>query len=226
MKRYSVLLMDDKKELMRIIRLSGMDENEYDGESVVLDVEEYMPRPADVKKLETVIKRAADKLDREMGEKRNLDKLREYYMESLSLLLESIRAPKSGRENKVFILEPVLRERKSTTQSFVTKAVQYVKERYADRDISIGKVCRQLGVSTAYFSTVFKRETGKTFIEYLTDYRMGRAEELLLNTNEKMYLIAEKVGYSDPNYFSLVFKKRYGMSPSQYRTGKEGGHTQ
>lgn len=112
----------------------------------------------------------------------------------------------------------VSKERQDTTQSFVTNAVSYVEEHYADQDISIGTICRQLGVSAAYFSTVFKKETGKTFIEYLTDYRMGQAVDLLLAGNDKTYLIAEKVGYSDPNYFSYVFKKKYGMSPSKFKT--------
>ena len=79
-------------------------------------------------------------------------------------------------------------------------------------------VCRELGVSAAYFSTVFKKETGKTFISFLTDYRMEKAVELLMTTNDKTYIITEKVGYADPNYFSYAFKKQYSMSPSKYRT--------
>ena len=108
-------------------------------------------------------------------------------------------------------------ERQNNTKSFVTRAVEYVRENYADQSISIETVCRTLGVSAAYFSTVFKKETGKTFIGYLTDYRMEAAEELLLTTDVKTYMIAEKVGYGDPNYFSYAFKKKYGMSPSKYR---------
>ncbi len=75
-------------------------------------------------------------------------------------------------------------------------------------------------MSAAYFSTVFKKETGQTFINYLTDYRMEEALELLLNQDEKTYIIAEKVGYADPNYFSYVFKKKFGVSPSKYKSGK------
>lgn len=116
--------------------------------------------------------------------------------------------------------DAVLKERQNTTKSFVTKAVEYVRESYSDQDISIETVCKKLGVSTAYFSTVFKKETGKTFISYLTDYRMEQAVELLLTTNDKTYIIAEKVGYSDPNYFSYVFKKQYGKAPSKYRVEK------
>ena len=112
----------------------------------------------------------------------------------------------------------VQQERLASTRSFVSKAVEYVQENYSDRNITIESICRELGVSTAYFSTVFKKETGKTFINFLTDYRMEKAVELLMTTGDKTYIIAEKIGYSDPNYFSYVFKKKYNMSPSKYRT--------
>ena len=74
-----------------------------------------------------------------------------------------------------------------------------------------------------YFSTIFKKETGKTFISFLTDYRMEKAVELLMTTNDKTYIIAEKVGYADPNYFSYAFKKQYSMSPSKYRSANSNG---
>ena len=114
----------------------------------------------------------------------------------------------------------VQNERQDTTKSFVSKAIDYVKEHYADTDLGIETICGYLNVSAAYFSTVFKKETGKTFINYLTDYRMEEAVELLLTQNEKTYVIAEKVGYTDPNYFSYVFKKQFGMSPSKYKTSR------
>ena len=114
----------------------------------------------------------------------------------------------------------VMTERSDTTKSFVTRAVQYVQEHYGDHTLSVETICGYLNVSAAYFSTVFKKETGKTFINYLTDYRMEEAVSLLLTQNEKTYVIAEKVGYSDPNYFSYVFKKQFGMSPSKYKMSK------
>lgn len=125
------------------------------------------------------------------------------------------------QENCLEIQRQVLSERSDTTKSFVTRAIEYVKEHYADSNLSIETICGYLNVSAAYFSTVFKKETGKTFINYLTDYRMEEALELLLTQNEKTYVIAAKVGYSDPNYFSYVFKKQFGMSPSKYKTSKQ-----
>lgn len=122
------------------------------------------------------------------------------------------------------IMQAMLAEKRlSNTQSFVTKAVEYVNENYAEKDLSVEKVCSRLGVSAAYFSTVFKKETGKTFTNFLTDVRMNRAVEMLLNQDEKTYIIAEAVGYSDPNYFSYVFKKQFGVSPSKYKQGMRNG---
>ncbi len=112
-------------------------------------------------------------------------------------------------------------KRSDNTRSFVTKAKDYVADHYADQDLSIDFICSYLGVSSAYFSTVFKKETGKTFVSYLTDFRMEKAEKMLVETDEKTYIIAQEVGYSDPNYFSYVFKKQFGVSPSKYKAGRE-----
>lgn len=57
--------------------------------------------------------------------------------------------------------------------------------------------------------------------EYLTDYRMDKAARMLVETDDKSYVIAQNVGYADPNYFSYVFKRKYGVSPSRYRTEYE-----
>lgn len=116
----------------------------------------------------------------------------------------------------------IQKKRNDTTRSFVEKARDYVKDHYDRQDLSVNVLCCHLGVSAAYFSTVFKRETGKTFVNYLTDYRMEKAVELLIERDEKTYVVAKKVGYADPNYFSYVFKKQFGMSPSRYKS-KEAG---
>ena len=114
--------------------------------------------------------------------------------------------------------EKLKNARNSTSRRIVTDAQNLVRDRYMEANLSLDIVCFELGVSNSYFSTVFKKETGKAFVTYLTDYRMDRAAELILETNEKSYQIAQQVGYLDANYFSYVFKKRFGVSPSKYRT--------
>ena len=108
--------------------------------------------------------------------------------------------------------------RNRSTKSIVYKAEEYVRSNYANEGLSLDDICEALGVSNSYFSTIFKKETGKSFVGYLTDYRMERASRLLIETNEKSYIIARSVGYTDPNYFSYVFKRKFGVSPSKYRT--------
>lgn len=115
------------------------------------------------------------------------------------------------------INEKLKKARNSASVRLTMEAQDIVKEKYMDPEISLDVVCAVLGVSNSYFSSIFKKEMGKSFISYLTDYRMDVAAELILNTDEKSYIIAERVGYQDANYFSYVFKKKFGVSPSKYR---------
>ena len=132
-------------------------------------------------------------------------------MESAEVLDRWLRRVCTNLQNAV------MNERQDSTKFFVKNAEEYVKEHFADQDLGVDEVCRKLNVSAAYFSTIFKKETGKTFVRYLTDYRMEKAVNMLMTGNEKTYVIAEKVGYAEPNYFSYVFKKQFGMSPSKYK---------
>ena len=65
-----------------------------------------------------------------------------------------------------------------------------------------------------------KKETGKTYVAYLTEVRLDKAVELLNKTDDKTYVIAAKVGYQEQNYFSYLFKKRFGISPTKFRGAK------
>ena len=99
----------------------------------------------------------------------------------------------------------------------ISLAEQYLKENYCDPNISLISVANHVAMSAAYFSTVFSQTTGRSFISYLTALRVERAKELLRTTNMKLADIALEIGYSEPNYFSHVFRKTTGMTPKEYR---------
>ena len=121
-------------------------------------------------------------------------------------------------ERSLSFRELLISARSRSTKSYVKRAEEYIHSSFSDADLSLDYVCELLGVSNSYFSTVFKKETGKSFTAYLTDYRMEQASRMLVETGEKSYVIAKNVGYADSNYFSYVFKRKFGVAPSQYRT--------
>ena len=104
-----------------------------------------------------------------------------------------------------------------SNKNLVEDALAYIEEHYADPELTVDKISSQLYFSPTYFSTVFKRKMSQSFVSYLTDVRLNKALVYLENTQEKNYVIAEKIGYLDPNYFGYVFKKKFGVSPKQYR---------
>lgn len=98
----------------------------------------------------------------------------------------------------------------------IRKALAYIHEYYA-KDLLVEEVAAYIGKTPNYFSSIFRTEVGITFREYLNRYRIERAKELIEESDMMIYEIAEQVGYSDYTYFSQVFKKVAGISPTSLR---------
>jgi two-component system response regulator YesN len=105
-------------------------------------------------------------------------------------------------------------------QSVIVKAREYIDQNFASADISLYSTASHVGISPNHLSTVFAQETGEHFIEYLTRIRIEKAKQLLRDTAMKSADIAYETGFSDPHYFSSIFKKNTGLSPREFRLSK------
>jgi YesN/AraC family two-component response regulator len=94
--------------------------------------------------------------------------------------------------------------------------VDYI-ERNIKRGISLEDVANHVNISTYYLSKIFKKEMGVNFITYVTDRKMDMAKEMLVNTDIPVLNIALDLAYNEANYFSKAFKKKTGLTPSEYR---------
>ena len=104
----------------------------------------------------------------------------------------------------------------------ISRARAYLSEHYADPNLMLQDVAGEVHLSQSHFSTVFAQETGLTFTQYLTALRIGKARELLEATEMRSSQIAQEVGYNDSHYFSYLFKKTTGMTPSDFRRANRG----
>ncbi|WP_029319935.1 response regulator [Butyrivibrio sp. AE3004] len=101
----------------------------------------------------------------------------------------------------------------------VNQVIAYIEEHFTEEDLSLNTLAAHVNFSPNHLSAVFRQQTGQPFIKYLTDYRMNAAKDLLRTTAKKSNEIGLLVGYKDPHYFSYLFKKTQGVTPTQYRGG-------
>ncbi len=99
----------------------------------------------------------------------------------------------------------------------ILKAKKYIEENYADQNTTLTTVAEAVAMSPNHFSSIFSHECKTTFIEYLTNVRIENAKRLIKETDMKGYDIAYECGFSDPHYFSYIFKKNTGLSPREYK---------
>ncbi len=102
------------------------------------------------------------------------------------------------------------------TNHLIKKAQEYIENNF-HRDISLDDISRKLNISPYYFSKLFKEETGENYVEYVTERRINQAKNLLKKPDKSIKEICAEVGYSDPNYFSRIFKKYQGVTPTEYK---------
>lgn len=156
------------------------------------------------------------------------------FLKGLGLQKDEIEAPdqdssilqdeKSAMDYIVRIMNKalVLREKRASSryEDVVSEVIHYIEDNYAQEELSLNLLASHVNFSPNHLSMIFSQQTGQTLIRYLTDYRMNRAKELLRCSSKKSSVISMEVGYKDPHYFSYLFKKTQGMTPTQYRGGR------
>lgn len=161
------------------------------------------------------------------------------FVEGLQLSKDEIEPPdmasdifknsESARRYIVRIMKRALELRENAASNkygdIVDEVMRYIEQNYEREELSLNLLASHVNFSPNHLSMIFSQQTGQTFIKYLTDYRMNKAKELLRCTGKRSSVISAEVGYKDPHYFSYLFKKTQGMTPTQYRGGKntEGG---
>ncbi len=176
-----------------IIIMTAYDDFDYARKCVSLPVFEYMLKPMVRNEVLEVLERVKKRLDERENKKK----------------AEKADLGDSNEHNE----EPgedIYSEMSATDQ-----IVRYITANYRDPKLNLTSAAQHFGFSSSYLSRKFKQDTGKNFIEYLTECRMQKAVELA-EKGVKMYKASEEVGIPDPNYFGKCFKKYTGVSYSEY----------
>ena len=101
--------------------------------------------------------------------------------------------------------------------AIIRTVCEYIESHTNDRELSLNRLAGLVSLTPSYLSALFHKKTGKTVVQYINDTRLQKAAELMKDPVVKLYQVADAAGYDDVKYFARQFRKKYGVSPSQYR---------
>ena len=203
--------LDFSKQLnyspLRIIIMSGYAEFSYAQEALRLGATDYLLKPVNIEHLSRLVSRLVSEIEaQEVSED----------------VLGSAASSGLKRHQELFGQHQDLNIRKNSFSPMLLRALDYINLHYGER-ISVEDVARYVDKSNNYFSSHFKKSMGISFVDYLNMIRVEHAKRMLRQTACMTYEIAERVGYNDYKYFSTVFRRIAGVSPSEYRKGIQPG---
>jgi len=132
--------------------------------------------------------------------------------------LSTVKYIEKGRRGSRVILFGTTKDKHGNMAETMDKIVQYINEHFSDTDLSLNTIARQVYLSPNYISTLFKKYLDVNISNYIIDIRMKKAAKLLRESDYKAYEIANMVGYTNSQYFSILFKRSIGISPTDYRS--------
>lgn len=184
-------------------------------------LEKHIQNESDIKLKVLELVMSAEKIGFESGGMVYRFNMRSEYLDTVMNMRSYQELSEWFRSRISDICRSIFTKKEENTVDIIRSAQDYILANY-NKDLILDDVSKELQISPYYFSKLFKKRTGSTFIEYLTNVRIERAKEFLRNTNKSMKEICLDVGYSDANYFSRTFKKNVGVTPSEYKDGREG----
>jgi len=180
----------------KIAMITGYNYFDYAVTALKAGVDDYVVKPVSKED----IKQLLVKLIHDIKKQRNSEKVRES--------IKTLAGLKEGSGND---------------SAYRQEIIDVISDKYNDPEFSLKMLADKIALSPGHLSTLFTKEFGIAFHDYLTAERLERAKIMLLSSDMKNYEIAEQVGFEDPNYFSTAFKRRFGMSPSKYKSTSGNG---
>lgn len=186
-----------------VIVLSGYDEFEYARAALRSRVADYLLKPITSRELSALVVKLKTSLDETARRRSQVE-----VANGQAQFPASDRMPAGPFDTKG-LRNPAIAK--------VAEAQEYIERHFAQKKLSVDEICRDLFISPSYLSRLLKQHLGKTFVDALTDCRVEKAKQLLSSSDLKTSAVADAVGYGDPHYFSTIFKKVTGVTPSEYR---------
>lgn len=194
---------------IHVILFSGHADADHLKKAINLKTDAYIDKPITLKNVSAVIKDVVWRMDQEKSRK----------MEEGPDDGGTEKSSAGYSADSLEIIRSIL-PNFGSFDSRVEQGLSFIAKQFYDCNLSVATVANHLGISPNYYSTIFKRETGMTIGEYIAEIRLANAAYLLQTTNMKLYEVSGAIGISDANYLSILFKKRYGVSPLSYRKTK------
>ncbi len=184
-----------------VLILSGYDEFEYARSALRSGVVDYLLKPITSHELSDLVSKLKTRLD-ENSHRCATRKSSDYAKIQAATSPARQYLPPSSRGWPI---------------SKAAEVQAYIERNFAQKKLSLEDISRDLFISPGYISHLIKQYAGKSFIDALTELRIKKAKQLLSGSDLKTYAVADAVGFSDPHYFSTIFKKVVGITPSEYR---------
>ncbi|TCL74290.1 two-component system response regulator YesN [Hydrogenispora ethanolica] len=175
--------------------VTGYEDFSYAQQAMRLGVFEYILKPVFSDDIQALLQRTKQLLDNEQMKK---DKLRD------EIQAELYHQSLEGNGD-------------CHIPSYLGQAKAFIKEHFAE-PLSLSKIAKQVAVNPAYLSYSFTKYCGQNFLEYLTQYRIAKAKELLIQTSFQIQEVAHQIGYTDISYFTRVFRRETGLTPGGFRS--------